>query len=149
LPKFYNATYIHLGVYMNGVLIGILQYGYAMNPASCGSVVKDTAMDEYLELRCGGFGIVYQSANFEYYGEHTSDFYELDGEVFHKIQFTVTPKDKRYKAVKHLIDRKNEAIIHKLRQFRYIYFINQKSKKNVLLKKMPYPKHYNNILAES
>ena len=27
-----------------------MQYGYAMNPASCGSVVKDTSIDEYLEL---------------------------------------------------------------------------------------------------
>ena len=43
--KFYNATYIHLGVYINSFLVGVLQYGYAMNPASCGSVVKDTAMD--------------------------------------------------------------------------------------------------------
>jgi hypothetical protein len=48
--KVYNATYIHLGVYMGGELVGILQYGYAMNPASCGSVVADTKLDEYLEL---------------------------------------------------------------------------------------------------
>ena len=48
--KFYSATYIHLGVFICGELLGILQYGYAMNPASCGSVVEDTQMDEYLEL---------------------------------------------------------------------------------------------------
>ena len=48
--KFYNATYIHLGVFICGELLGVLQYGYAMNPASCGSVVEDTQMDEYLEL---------------------------------------------------------------------------------------------------
>lgn len=48
--KFYNATYIHLGVFNNNKLLGCLQYGYAMNPASCGSVVKGTEMDEYLEL---------------------------------------------------------------------------------------------------
>lgn len=48
--KFYNATYIHLGVYMNNNLVGVLQYGYAMNPASASSVVKNTEMDEYLEL---------------------------------------------------------------------------------------------------
>jgi adenine modification enzyme len=48
--KFYNATYIHLGVFINGELLGVLQYGYAMNPASCGSVVQGTQMDEYLEL---------------------------------------------------------------------------------------------------
>ena len=48
--KVYNGTYINLGVFENNKLVGVLQYGYAMNPASCGSVVKDTSMDEYLEL---------------------------------------------------------------------------------------------------
>ena len=48
--KVYNATYIHLGLFVENKLLGVLQYGYAMNPASCGSVVKDTSMDEYLEL---------------------------------------------------------------------------------------------------
>lgn len=48
--KFYNATYIHLGVFICGELLGVLQYGYAMNPASCGGVVEGTQMDEYLEL---------------------------------------------------------------------------------------------------
>lgn len=182
--KFYNATYIHLGVFICGELLGVLQYGYAMNPASCGSVVEGTQMDEYLELnrmwlddkaernsetkaisyslryirskfpkikwiqsfadeRCGCFGIVYQAASFSFYGEHISDFYELDGEVYHKIQFTVTPKDKRYKAVKHLIERKNEAIKHSLRQFRYIKFIDKRWKKKCLLKEQPYLKYYN------
>lgn len=48
--KFYNATYIHLGLFNQIGLIGVLQYGYAMNPASQGSIVKDTNIDEYLEL---------------------------------------------------------------------------------------------------
>ena len=48
--KVYNATYIHLGVFYKNNLKGVLQYGYAMNPASCGSVVKGTQQDEYLEL---------------------------------------------------------------------------------------------------
>ena len=48
--KVYNGTYIHLGVYYNNILKGVLQYGYAMNPASCGSVVKGTNKNEYLEL---------------------------------------------------------------------------------------------------
>jgi len=41
---------IDLGVFICGELLGVLQYGYAMNPASCGSVVEGTQMDEYLEL---------------------------------------------------------------------------------------------------
>lgn len=48
--KYYNATYIHLGVYVKSSLVGILQYGYAMNPASCSSVVSGTDLDQYLEL---------------------------------------------------------------------------------------------------
>lgn len=48
--KFYRATYIHLGVFICGELLGVLQYGYAMHPASCGSIVEGTQMDEYLEL---------------------------------------------------------------------------------------------------
>lgn len=48
--KFYSASYIHLGVFIGGELVGVLQFGYAMNPASQGSVCRDTAMDEYLEL---------------------------------------------------------------------------------------------------
>ena len=48
--KVYNATYIHLGVFIKGEFLGVLQYGYAMNPASCGSVVTGTEMNQYLEL---------------------------------------------------------------------------------------------------
>ncbi len=48
--KFYSATYIHLGVYLDGEIRGVLQFGYAMNPASAGSVVEGTGLDEYLEL---------------------------------------------------------------------------------------------------
>ena len=48
--KTYNGTYINLGLFENNVLNGVLQYGYAMNPASCSSVVSNTEMNEYLEL---------------------------------------------------------------------------------------------------
>ena len=48
--KVYSATYIHLGVFIQNNFVGVLQYGYAMNPASCGSVVEGTEMNQYLEL---------------------------------------------------------------------------------------------------
>lgn len=48
--KFYNASYIHLGIFKETGMVGVLQFGYAMNPASCGSVVDGTEMDQYLEL---------------------------------------------------------------------------------------------------
>lgn len=185
--KVYNGTYIHLGIYLNNEFVGVLQYGYAMNPASGGSVVKDTEMNNYLELnrmwlddkaprnsesmalsysikyikgkypnikwiqsfadeRCGGFGIVYQAANFDYFGEHTSTFWELGDIVYHNTSMTVSKESKRYKnnvgGCMYLQTNKENAIKHDLRQFRYIFFIDKRWKKKCLLKEKPYPKHY-------
>ncbi len=183
--KYYNATYIHLGLFVKDEIKGVLQYGYAMNPASCGSVVTGTQKDEYLELnrmwiadnvgeypesraiscslkyirrkypkikwiqsfadeRCGGFGIVYQACSFDYYGEHKSDFWELDGVVYHNIQMTVSKDSKRYGGeAKFLQENKERAKRMNLRQFRYIKFLDQREKKKCTLKQQPYPKHYN------
>lgn len=180
--KFYNATYIHLGLFEKDILKGVLQYGYAMNPASCGSVVNGTNQDEYLELnrmwlsddiyikypesqaismsisyikkkypkikwiqsfadeRCGGFGIVYQACSFDYYGEHDSIFWELDGEVYHNSLMTRNPE--LSKSAKRLQENKERATSSKIRQFRYIKFLDQREKKKCLLKEQPYPKHY-------
>lgn len=185
--KIYNATYIHLGVYIDGELLGVLQYGYAMNPQSMSSVVKGTKIDEYLELnrmwlddkagrnseskaisysikyirnvypkikwiqsfadeRCGCFGIVYQACSFGYYGEHNSDFYELDGVWYHKITATLSKTSDRYKKnqgnCQYLIENLDRAKRVSLRQFRYIKFLDKKYKDHCLLKEMPYPKYY-------
>lgn len=48
--KIYNASYIHLGVFINDNLVGVLQYGSAMNPASGNSVVSGTQTENFLEL---------------------------------------------------------------------------------------------------
>lgn len=48
--RVYRGSTLHLGVWIGGALLGVLQFGYAMNPASAGSVVTGTAMTEYLEL---------------------------------------------------------------------------------------------------
>jgi hypothetical protein len=177
----FATTYIYLGLYINRELLGTLQFGFAMNPASAKNIVKDTGIYEHLELnrmwmddkagrntesmalsysikyirakhkkinwiqsfadeRCGGFGIVYQAANFKYYGEHSSDFYSLDGEYVHKIALT-HHADKRPLYEK-LRARKDEMVKESLRQFRYIYFINQRSIKDCLLTEKPCPKHY-------
>ena len=186
--KVYNGTYINLGVFEMNVLVGVLQFGYAMNPASCGSVVKWTLKNQYLELnrmwlsddietkysesqafsysikfikrkyptikwiqsfadeRCGGFGIVYQACSFDYYGEHTSKFWELEDVVYHNTSMTVSKDSKRYKnnvgGCKHLQENKDLAIKYSLRQFRYIKFLDKREKKNCLLEEKPYPKHY-------
>lgn len=48
--KVYNASYIHLGVFIDSNLVGVLQYGSAMNPASGNSVVEGTQIENFLEL---------------------------------------------------------------------------------------------------
>lgn len=182
--KYYNATYIHLGVFINKELIGVLQYGYAMNPASGSSVVKGTELNEYLELnrmwlddkaprnseskaisfsikyirnkfnkikwiqsfadeRCGRFGVVYQAANFGFYGEHTAIFWTIGNEIFHNSLMTRNPK--LSKSAAYIQENKQQAQASKLRQFRYLYFIDQREKKNCLLKQEPYPKHYREV----
>ena len=181
--KYYNATYIHLGVYVDSEIVGVLQYGYAMNPASQSSVVENTKIDEYLELnrmwiddsagrnsesrsigysvkyikrrfpkikwiqsfadqRCGMFGIVYQAANFKYYGEHDSIFWELDGITYHNS--IKTREVAGLVGYKLLNDPKNKDRVHrsKLRQFRYIYFIDRRCIADCLLEEKPYIKYY-------
>lgn len=49
--KIYAASFIHLGVFdKDDKFVGVLQYGSAMNPASGGSVVEGTEIDNFLEL---------------------------------------------------------------------------------------------------
>jgi hypothetical protein len=172
---------INLGIYINDKLLGVLQYGYAMNPASCSSIVKNTLIDEYLELnrmwiddiagknseskslsyaikyikkkypkikwiqsfadeRCNCLGIVYQASNFNFYGHHFTSFYEIDGEIYHEARLNNT-KRIIHKWIKQKIDNGN-AIKKTHRQFRYIYFIDKRCKKDCLLTEQPYPKYY-------
>jgi len=179
--KFYNATYIHLGVFKDGEIKGVLQLGYAMNPASQESVVANTGIKDYLELnrmwlhddcpknsesmaisfaikyikkkypnirwiqsfadeRCGKNGIVYQAANFGYYGEHSATFWTLDNEVYHNSLMTRNPK--LSVAAAKLQAEKERATSQELRQFRYLYFIHRSAEADCLLKRLDYPKHY-------
>lgn len=179
--KYYSASYIHLGVFIDACLVGVLQYGYAMNPTSQNGVVSETEPDEYLELnrmwlddvapknsesraisysikyikrkfpkikwiqsfadeRCGKYGIVYQAANFQYFGEHTATFWTLDGVIYHNSLMTRNPKLSRSAAI--LQAGKSRATKEKLRQFRYLYFIKKDSKRNAVLKQQPYKKYY-------
>ncbi len=178
--KVYSASYIHFGVFLDGELLGAIQFGYAMNPASQASVVAETGMDEYLELnrmwlddlaprnsesralsyclktirashpkikwvqsfadeRCRLGGVVYQACNFGYYGEHTSTFWELDGEIYHNSIMTDSRKADTPKGRK-LQGRADEATAHKLRQFRYLFFMKPRFAARCLLTQQPYPK---------
>jgi hypothetical protein len=175
-----NTSYLHLGVYLNGKIVGCLQYGYAMNPASGSTIVPNISNTDYLELnrmwladiayqylesqvisasikiirgiypnvcfiqsfadeRCNKFGCVYQACSFDYYGEHTSVFYELDGEWFHNIVATSPTKggDKKRSRLMPNIERATKT---SLRQFRYIKFLKPWAKKKCTLTAQPYPK---------
>ena len=185
---FYGHSLIHLGVYAER-LLGVLQFGLAMNPQSMGSVVAGTKSDEYFELnrmwlsdelprnseskaisyavkfikrvkpktawiqsfadeRCGRFGVVYQACNFIYCGEHTSVFWELEGEMYHDSAMTRTDTGENSKS-QFLRANKEKAIPHKLRQFRYIYFLKRRFKDRLKLKIRPYPKHASEGSMES
>lgn len=178
-----QGSFVHLGVFMNDENVGVLQFGPAMNPASCSSVVTGTEQDQYLELnrmflfdiaprnsesravsysikfirrtlprvkwiqsfadeRCGGLGIVYQACSFDFYGMHVSTFWELDGEWYHNKAMTTRDPTKISPREMVLQKNKDRATPHRLRQFRYIKWLDGRVKKNCTLKIQPYPKHY-------
>lgn len=172
-------SYVHLGVFMGGELMGALQFGYAMNPSSGRNIVTGTGNRDYLELnrmwlddrvpgngesmaisyalrfikrtlpsvgwvqsfadeRCGGAGIVYQACNFVYCGFHRTRFFELDGEWFHEMMLNRIAGSGR--RGDHLKANVNRAVAHVLRQFRYIYFIDQRLRPRLRFPILPYPK---------
>lgn len=45
-----NNSYVHLGVYVGGLISGVLQLGHALNPRRVEHIVHNTGPGEYLEL---------------------------------------------------------------------------------------------------
>ena len=48
--RIYTGSILHLGVYVGGRFVGVLQWGRAMNPASGASIVEGATIDQWLEL---------------------------------------------------------------------------------------------------
>lgn len=48
--RFVNNSYLHLGVFCGRDLVGVMQWGYALNPNSGRRVVSGTENREYMEL---------------------------------------------------------------------------------------------------
>lgn len=180
---FINNSTDHHGLFVDGELMGVLDWGPGLNPASGGGVVAGTESHQWRELsrmwmddrlgrntesraisysikllrkswphlgwlqsfadeRCGCLGVVYQASNFWFLGSYESTFYELDGEVFHKIAATVRGEELAKRAnAQRLQARINEARQFKLKQFRYFLPLKKWAIKNLLLKREPYPKH--------
>ncbi|WP_201159888.1 hypothetical protein [Rhodoplanes elegans] len=173
-------SYVNLGVFIEGRMLGVMQWGYALNPAATGKVVEGSGSTDYLELnrmwlsdeaarnsesraiayairyiravmpqvswiqsfadeRCGGWGVVYQAANFLYVGCHRTTFYELDGGFYHEMLLTAHAKGGlRGEYLRRNIDR---AVVRRCRQFRYVFFLRKSWRKRLRLRPLPYPKH--------
>ena len=43
-------SYVHLGVFLRGEMVGVLQFGYSMRPSCAGAIVAETGNIQYLEL---------------------------------------------------------------------------------------------------
>lgn len=100
-------------------------------------------IQSFADERCGGLGIVYQAANFKFYGEHINTMWEFENEIFHNS--IVTNNSRSKKAELEAKNWRNKAKKIELRQFRYIYFLDQRSIKDCLLKQCKYPKHYEEV----
>lgn len=98
-------------------------------------------IQSFADERCGCFGIVYQAANFKYYGEHKNIMWIIDDEIYHNSIVTNNNRGKKKELESKNWKERAEKL--ELRQFRYIYFIDNRVVNNCLLKEMPYPKYYN------
>ena len=105
-------------------------------------------VQSFADERCGRFGVVYQACNFTYCGEHTSVFWELDGQVYHNSLMTDSRRAETPYG-KTLRENKDRATPHKLRQFRYIYFLKRGFRGRLRLKVRSYPKHASEGSMES
>lgn len=144
-----NNSYVHLGVFVGGELLGVLQFGYAMNPLHVGKVVANTGVDEHLELNrmwlddkaprnSGCLGVVYQASNFLFLGSHRTTFYELDGETYHPM--LLTAHKKMGARGRYLREHRARATARSLRQFRYLFFVKPAFKRDLRMRPQPYPK---------
>jgi len=93
--------------------------------------------------------VVYQAANFDYYGEHKSAFlfHPQTGETFHKMMLAnrtsskgeirgAGPRGDRCKALYAAGELERKV----LRQFRYIYWLDRKARDLCAMARKPYPK---------
>jgi hypothetical protein len=95
-------------------------------------------VQSFADERCRGLGVVYQAANFLYAGYHVSTFYELDGVWYHSICRNAVKRGGRRGM--HLRANLDRATVHKLRQFRYLAFLDPRARAACRLTILPYPK---------
>ncbi|MDR1946539.1 MAG: hypothetical protein LBQ51_05165 [Desulfovibrio sp.] len=93
-------------------------------------------IQSFADERCKGLGVVYQASNFHFIGSHLTPFFELDGELYHKMM-----KDRKdTKRALYLQANIGRAVRRQYRQFRYIFFIKRDWLKRLNFAIQPYPK---------
>lgn len=121
-----NNSYLHLGIFDGRDLVGVMQWGYAMNPSSgarCSGhrqprIPAVEWVQTFADERCGWFGAVYQASNFHYVGSHKTTFYELGGEWYHKIAMTMKGR-KAGSRGNFLQENAHRATAYTFNQFRF------------------------------
>jgi len=95
-------------------------------------------VQSFADERCGRLGVVYQAANFLFLGSHLTTFYSLDGETYHQMLLTAHRKGgQRGAFLRANLDR---AARHRLRQYRYIFFLKPSARRDLRMRPRPYPK---------
>ena len=94
-------------------------------------------VNSFSDDRCLKKGVVYQSSNFCYYGSKLSQFLELDNKIYTSLTLTKT-----YTKIHKELYLPNKDKFKKIyiRQYRYIYWLDKKYKKDCLLTEEKYPK---------
>ena len=95
-------------------------------------------VQSFADERCKGLGVVYQACSFLYVGCHTTEFYELDGQTYHKMLLTAHLKGGQ--RGEHLRNHLHRATKHSLRQFRYVRFLKTDWQRRLRMPVLPYPK---------
>jgi hypothetical protein len=158
-----NNSYLHLGVFREGALEGVqgtvqgqymelnrmwlsddaprnsesraISYALKYIKRACPSVAW---VQSFADERCKGLGVVYQACSFLYVGCHTTEFYELDGQTYHKMLLTAHLKGGQ--RGEHLRNNLHRATKHNLRQFRYVRFLKTDWQRRLRMPVLPYPK---------
>jgi hypothetical protein len=101
-------------------------------------------VQSFADSRCGKLGLVYQAASFLYIGSHTTTFYLLDGEWFHKSLVGRAPVDSRGWGRGPKADRLaagiDRAVPHEFEQYRYIRPLRKSVARRLVKPQQPYPK---------
>ena len=101
-------------------------------------------VQSFADERCRKLGGVYQAANFLFIGSHTTEFYFLDGEWFHRSLLGRAKKDNRGwgrgPKAERLAAGRERAKRYEFEQYRYVFPLTAWARRRLLPRALPYPK---------